>query len=68
MIMRPTVQIALALVLLTSLMLLAVDFLFGVFPDPDRQELRLRTTYAESLAAQAAALAVAHRADRCALE
>ena len=55
--MRPTVQIALALVLLTSLMLLAVDFLFGVFPDPDRQELRLRTTYAESLAAQAAALA-----------
>jgi diguanylate cyclase (GGDEF)-like protein/PAS domain S-box-containing protein len=54
--MRPTVQIALALVLLTSLLLLAVDFLFGVFPDPDAQELRLRTTYAESLAAQAAAL------------
>jgi diguanylate cyclase (GGDEF)-like protein/PAS domain S-box-containing protein len=54
--MRPTVQIALALVLLNSLLLLAVDFLFGVFPDPDAQELRLRTTYAESLAAQAAAL------------
>jgi diguanylate cyclase (GGDEF)-like protein/PAS domain S-box-containing protein len=54
--MRPVVQIALALVLITSLMLLAVDFLFGVFPDPDAQEMRLRTTYAESLASQAAAL------------
>jgi diguanylate cyclase (GGDEF)-like protein/PAS domain S-box-containing protein len=54
--MRPVAQIALALVLITSLMLLAVDFLFGVFPDPDAQELRLRTTYAESLASQAAAL------------
>jgi diguanylate cyclase (GGDEF)-like protein/PAS domain S-box-containing protein len=54
--MRPTVQIALALVLLTSLLLLALDFLFGVFPDPDAQEMRVRTTYAESLAAQSAAL------------
>ena len=54
--MRPTVQIALALVLLTSLLLLAVDFLFGVFPDPDVQEMRVRTAYAESLAAQSAAL------------
>jgi diguanylate cyclase (GGDEF)-like protein/PAS domain S-box-containing protein len=47
---------AIALVLLTSLMLLAVDFVVGVFPDPDAQEMRLRTVYAESLAAQAAAL------------
>jgi diguanylate cyclase (GGDEF)-like protein/PAS domain S-box-containing protein len=54
--MRPTAQIVLALVLLTSVTLLVVDLLLGVFPDPDMQEMRVRTAYAESAAAQAAVL------------
>jgi diguanylate cyclase (GGDEF)-like protein len=53
---RPTVQISLALAVITGLLLLALDFMFGIFPDPDGQEMRLRTTYVESLAAQSAAL------------
>jgi diguanylate cyclase (GGDEF)-like protein len=54
--MRPTVQIALALAVITGLLLLALDFMFRIFPDPDGQEMRVRTAYVESLAAQAAAL------------
>lgn len=54
--LRPTAQITLALVLLSSCTLLVVDLLLGVFPDPDAQEMRVRTAYAESVAAQVAAL------------
>jgi diguanylate cyclase (GGDEF)-like protein/PAS domain S-box-containing protein len=54
--MRPTTQIVLALVLITCVTLFVVDLLLGVFPDPEMQEMRARTAYAGSAAAQAAVL------------
>ncbi|HTS54862.1 MAG TPA: diguanylate cyclase [Burkholderiales bacterium] len=53
---RPTVQIALGLVVLTSTILLVVDLLFGVFPDPDAQVLQVRKAFAESAATQVGVL------------
>lgn len=52
----PTVQITFGLVVLTSTIVLIVDLLFGVFPDPDEQLMRPRRAFAESAAAQAAVL------------
>ena len=52
----PTVQITFGLVVLTSTIVLVVDLLFGVFPDPDEQLMRPRRAFAESAAAQAAVL------------
>src|SRR4249920_3581878 len=49
---RPTVQITFGLVMLTSAILLVVDLLFGVFPDPDLQVIQMRKAFAESAAAQ----------------
>jgi diguanylate cyclase (GGDEF)-like protein len=51
---RPAVQITFGLVMLTSAILLVVDLLFGVFPDPDVQVMQLRKAFAESAATQAA--------------
>jgi hypothetical protein len=34
---RPTVQMSVGLALLTTAVLLIIDLLFGVFPDPDVQ-------------------------------
>lgn len=53
---RPSVQIAAGLVLLTSAVLLLVNLLFGVFPDPDAQLVRARNAQAESLATQISVL------------
>jgi len=53
---RPTVQITFGLVVLTSAILLVVDMLFSVFPDPDVQVMRERKAFAESSAAQVAVL------------
>jgi diguanylate cyclase (GGDEF)-like protein/PAS domain S-box-containing protein len=53
---RPTVQMSLGLALLTSAVLLVVDLLFGVFPDPDVQLMRMRKALTESAAAQVAVL------------
>jgi diguanylate cyclase (GGDEF)-like protein/PAS domain S-box-containing protein len=54
--MRPILQITLGLVVLTSAMLLIVDLLFGVFPDPDAQVVRLREAFAEGAATQVTVL------------
>ncbi len=51
---RPTVQITFGLVMLTSAILLVVDLLFGVFPDPNVQLMQLRKAFAESAATQVA--------------
>ena len=53
---RPTVQITFGLVVLTSTILLVVDLLFGVFPDPDAQIMDQRKAFAESAATQVALL------------
>ena len=53
---RPTVQITFGLVVLTSTILLVVDLLFGVFPDPDAQVMDQRKAFAESAATQVALL------------
>jgi diguanylate cyclase (GGDEF)-like protein len=53
---RPTVQMALGLALLTSAVLLVVDLLFGVFTDPEVQLMHLRKALAESMATQVAVL------------
>ena len=53
---RPTVQMSLGLALLTSAVLLVVDLLFGVFPDPDVQLMRMRKALAETTATQIAVL------------
>lgn len=53
---RPTIQISLGLVMLTSAIVLVIDLLFGVFPDPDFQLMQQRRAFAESGAAQAAVL------------
>jgi len=53
---RPTVQITFGLVVLTSTILLVVDLLFGVFPDPDVQTMDQRKAFAESAATQVALL------------
>lgn len=52
----PTVQITLALVFLTSAVLLVLDLLFGVFPEPDLQIERSRKAFAEAVATQATVL------------
>ena len=53
---RPTIQITLALVLLTSVVLLTVDLVFGVFPEPDQHLAQQRKAFAESLATQVTVL------------
>jgi diguanylate cyclase (GGDEF)-like protein len=53
---RPSAQITLGLVLLTTAVLLLVDLLFNVFPDPDAQVMRVRGAHAESLATQVSVL------------
>ena len=53
---KPTVQIALALVFVTCAMLVLIDSMFQVFPDPDAQIARARTAFAQTVAAEAAAL------------
>lgn len=53
---RPTLQISLGLVFLTSAILIVLDMLFGVFADPDAQLMRLRKSFAESTATQVALL------------
>jgi diguanylate cyclase (GGDEF)-like protein len=53
---RPSVQITIGLVLLTSAVLLLVNLLFDVFPDPDAQLVRVRNAHAESLATQVSVL------------
>ena len=53
---RPSAQITLGLVLLTTAILLLVDLLFNVFPDPDAQLMRVRSAHAESLATQVSVL------------
>jgi len=53
---RPTVQITFGLVVLTSTILLLMDLLFGVFPDPDVQTMDQRKAFAESAAIQVALL------------
>ena len=53
----PTLQIAFALVFITCAMLVLIDSLFQVFPDPDAQAMRVRTALAHTVAAQAATLA-----------
>jgi diguanylate cyclase (GGDEF)-like protein/PAS domain S-box-containing protein len=52
----PTLQLAGALVLMTGAILVLIDSLFQVFPDPDVQTLRQRTAVAQTVAAQAAGL------------
>jgi diguanylate cyclase (GGDEF)-like protein len=52
----PSVQITAGLVLITSAILLIVNLLFGVFPDPDTQLMRARNAQAESLATQLSVL------------
>ncbi len=53
----PTLQIAFALVFITCAMLVLIDSLFQVFPDPDAQTMRVRTALAQTVAVQAATLA-----------
>ena len=53
---RPTLQITLALVLLSCAILIVANLLFGVFSDPEAQTIRVRNAVAESLATQAAVL------------
>ena len=53
---RPITQITLGLVVLTSALLLLVDLVFGVFPDPDAQLMGQRTAFAESAATQVTVL------------
>jgi len=62
----PTLQIALALVFVTCAMLVLIDSIFQVFPDPDVQTMRVRTALAQTVAAQAATLA--QQGDQPALE
>jgi diguanylate cyclase (GGDEF)-like protein len=56
----PTLKIALALVFLTCAMLVLINSLLQVFPDPDAQLMRERSLLAQSIAAQAATLAQQH--------
>jgi len=53
---RPAIQITFGLVLLTTAMLLVIDLVFGVFPDPDIQIMQQRKAFAESAAAQTTVL------------
>jgi diguanylate cyclase (GGDEF)-like protein len=51
--LRPTTQLAAALVLLTSLILLGVDLVLDVFPAPEQRVAQQRKAFAETLATQA---------------
>src|SRR5262249_4078769 len=53
----PTLQIAFALVFVTCALLVLIDSMFQVFPDPDAETMRVRTALAQSVAGQAAATA-----------
>ena len=53
----PTLKIAIALVFVTCAMLVLIDSIFQVFPDPDAQVMRLRTALAQSVAVQLTVLA-----------
>jgi len=54
---KPTVQIALALVFVTCAMLVLINSMFQVFPNPDAEIMRARTAFAQTVAAEAATLA-----------
>jgi diguanylate cyclase (GGDEF)-like protein len=53
----PTLKIALALVFVTCALLVFIDSMLQIFPDPEAQTLRVRSAVAQSIAAQTAALA-----------
>lgn len=53
---RPTLQITIGLVVLTSAILLIIDLLFGVFADPEGEVMRVRKASAETMATQVAVL------------
>lgn len=52
---NPTLRLATGLLSLALTLLLALDLIFGVFPDPARHEARQRARQAESIAIQVAA-------------
>lgn len=54
--LRPTAQITIGLVVLTSAVLLIIDMLFGVFAAPDDEMMRLRKGAAETMAIEVAVL------------
>ncbi|GAB2900977.1 hypothetical protein GCM10027046_32450 [Uliginosibacterium flavum] len=64
--LNPTTRITLGLLSLAVTLLLALDLLLGVFPDPARQETQARKQFAESIAIQVASLLMHDSADTAA--
>ena len=64
--LNPTTRITLGLLSLAVTLLLALDLLLGVFPDPVRQETLARKQFAESIAIQVASLLMHDSADTAA--